>query len=221
MKILGINSSPRGKNSRTLKLVDAVLDGAKERGAETELVDIAALDIRYCLGCQVCYAEGECVQEDDLAELVDKMLSADGIVLGSPVYMHSVTAQLKTVIDRMADAIYCQLLSGKYGCSVTTSGGPGDAEVLDYMNHFLNELGVVTVGKVGVALDRNSAALDAAINKAFKLGTTLAESIQTKRAYPAQEKEIAERRAFFAQLIEENKADWPHQYEYWMKKGWM
>jgi hypothetical protein len=89
------------------------------------------------------------------------------------------------------------------------------------MNHFLNELGVVTVGKVGVALDRNSAALDAAINKAFKLGTTLAESIQTKRAYPAQEKEIAERRAFFAQLIEENKADWPHQYEYWMKKGWM
>ena len=221
MKILGINSSPRGKHSRTLKLVDAVLDGAKERGAETELVDIAALDIRYCLGCQVCYAEGECVQEDDLAELVDKMLSADGIVLGSPVYMHSVTAQLKTVIDRMADAIYCQLLSGKYGCSVTTSGGSGDAAVLDYMNHFLNELGVLTVGQVGVALDRNSAALDAAINEAFKLGTTLAESIQTKRAYPAQEKEIAERRTFFAQLIEANKADRVHQYEYLMEKGRM
>jgi multimeric flavodoxin WrbA len=221
MKILGINSSPRGKHSRTLKLVDAVLDGAKERGAETELVDIAALDIRYCLGCQVCYAEGECVQEDDLAELVDNMLSADGIVLGSPVYMHSVTAQLKTVIDRMSDAIYCQLLSGKYGCSVTTSGGSGDAAVLDYMNHFLNELGVLTVGQVGVALDRNSAALDAAINEAFKLGTTLAESIQTKRAYPAQEKEIAERRAFFAQLIDANKADRVHQYEYWMEKGRM
>ena len=54
MKILGINSSPRGKNSRTLKLVNAVLDGAKERGAETELVDIGALDIQYCIGCQVC-----------------------------------------------------------------------------------------------------------------------------------------------------------------------
>ncbi|MGA7469433.1 MAG: flavodoxin family protein [Halobacteriota archaeon] len=221
MKILGINSSPRGKNSRTLKLVDAVLDGARQHGAETELVDIGALDIRYCLGCLVCYAEGECVQEDDLAELVDKMLSADGIVLGSPVYMHGVTAQLKTVIDRMADAIHCQLLSGKYGCSVATCGGSGDAEVLDYMNHFLNELGVMTVGQVGVALDRNPAALDAAINEAFKLGTTLAESIQTKRSYPAQEKEIAARRAFFAQLIEANKADWVHQYEYWVEKGWM
>jgi multimeric flavodoxin WrbA len=149
------------------------------------------------------------------------MLNADGIVLGSPVYMHSVTAQLKTVIDRMADAIHCQLLSGKYGCAVTTSGGSGDADVLGYMNHFLNELGVVTVGEVGVALDRNPAALDAAINKAFKLGTTLAEAIQTKRKYPAQEKEIAERRAFFTQLIEAHKEDWVHQYEYWMEKGWM
>ncbi|HEX7514726.1 MAG TPA: flavodoxin family protein, partial [archaeon] len=105
MKILGINSSPRGKNSRTLKLVNAVLDGAKERGAETELVDIGALDIQYCIGCQVCYAEGECIQEDDLSELWAKMMRADGIVLGSPVYINGVTAQLKTVIDRLADAI--------------------------------------------------------------------------------------------------------------------
>lgn len=149
------------------------------------------------------------------------MLSADGIVLGSPVYMHGVTAQLKTVIDRLADAIHCQLLSGKYGCAVTTSGSFADAHVLDYMNHFLNKLGVITVWKVGVALDRNPTALDPAINKAFKLGMTLAESIQTRRAYPAQEKEIAQRRAFFAQLIEANKVDRAHQYEYWMEKGWM
>jgi multimeric flavodoxin WrbA len=221
MKILGINSSPRRKNSRTMKLVQAVLDGAETQGAEIELVDICALDVNYCIGCQVCFAKGECVQADDLAELVDKMLSADGIVLGSPVYMHGVTAQLKTVIDRMADAIHCQLFSGKYGCAVTTSGGSGDADVLDYMNHFLNELGVVTVGEVGVALDRNPAALDAAINEASTLGTTLVESIKTTRAYPAQEKEIAQRRAFFSQLIEANKEDWAHQYEYWMEKGWM
>ncbi|MGD0172086.1 MAG: flavodoxin family protein [Halobacteriota archaeon] len=221
MKIVGISSSPRRKNSRTMKLVEAVLDGAQTQGAEIELVDICALDINYCIGCQVCFAKGECVQADDLDELVGKMLSADGIVLGSPVYINSVTAQLKTVIDRMADAIHCQLFSGKYGCAVTTSGGSGTADVLGYMNYFLNELGVVTVGEVGVALGRNPAALDAAINEASKLGTTLAESIQTKRAYPAQEKEIAERRAFFVRLIEANREEWAHQYEYWMEKGWM
>jgi len=66
-----------------------------------------------------------------------------------------------------------------------------------------------------------SSGLGAAIGEASTLGTTLAESIQTKRAYPAQEKEIAERRAFFVRLIEANKEDWAHQYEYWMDKGWM
>jgi multimeric flavodoxin WrbA len=204
-----------------MKLVQAVLDGARTEGAEIELVDICALDINYCIGCQVCFETGECVQADDLTELVDKMLSADGIVLGSPVYINGVTAQLKTMIDRLADAIHCQLLSGKYCCAVTTTGSSGDAAVLSYMNYFLNELGVVTVGEVGVALGRSPGVLEAAINEASKLGTTLAESIQTKRVYPAQEKEIADRRAFFVRLIEANREDWAHQYEHCMEKGWM
>jgi multimeric flavodoxin WrbA len=221
MKIIGINSSPRGKNSRTRKLVDAVLDGARQRGAETELVDIGALDIQYCLGCQVCYAEGECVQEDDLSDLWEKMMRADGIVLGSPVYINGVTAQLKTLIDRLADAIHCQMLVGKYGCAVTTAGSSGISEVLGYMNYFLNNLGAVTVGEVGVAVGRNPAALDAAITEALNLGQTLADAIQSKRHYADQESAIAERGAFFRQLVKANKEDWSHQYDYWMEKGWM
>jgi multimeric flavodoxin WrbA len=221
MKILGINSSPRGKNSNTLKLVDAVLDGAKQRGAEAELVDVSALDIQYCIGCQVCYAEGECIQNDDLSELWEKMLGADGIVLGSPVYINGVTAQLKTVIDRLADAIHCQMLVGKYGCAVTTAGSSGISEVLRYMKYFLNELGAMTVGEVGVAVGRNPAALDAAILEALDLGKILADAISEKRPYPDQESAIAERGAFFRRLIEAHKEDWTHQYDYWMEKGWM
>jgi len=221
MKILGINGSPRGKNSRTLKLVEAVLDGARQRGAEAELVDIGALDIRYCLGCQVCYAEGECVQEDDLYDLWEKMMRADGIVLGSPVYINGVTAQLKTVIDRLADAIHCQMLVGEYGCAVTTAGGSGISEVLGYMNYVLNSLGAVTVGEVGVAIGRDPAALDTAITEARNLGQTLADAIQTKRRYDDQESAIAERGAFFRQLVKANKEAWRHQYDFWMEKGWM
>jgi len=221
MKILGINSSPRGRNSRTLKLVEGVLDGSKERGAETELVDLRALDIQYCLGCQVCYAEGECVLDDDLAELWEKMMDADGVVLGSPVYINGVTAQLKTVIDRLADAIHCQMLVGKYGCAVTTAGSSGINEVLGYMNYFLNQLGAVTVGEVGAAVGRDPASIDAAIDKSFNLGQTLADAIQTERHYPEQESAIAERGTFFRQLVQANKEVWRHQYEFWMEKGWM
>jgi multimeric flavodoxin WrbA len=221
MKILGINGSPRGKNSRTLKLVEAVLEGARQRGAETELVDIGALDIRYCIGCQVCYAEGECVQDDDLSDLWQKMLGADGIVLGSPVYINGVTAQLKTLIDRLADAIHCQMLLGKYGCVVTTAGSSGIGETLGYMNYFLNQLGAVTVGQVGAAIGRNAAALEAAVPEAYALGQTLADSIQNKSHFADQESAIAERGAFFRQLVTANKEAWKHQYDYWMEEGWM
>jgi multimeric flavodoxin WrbA len=149
------------------------------------------------------------------------MMLADGIVLGSPVYIKGVTAQLKTMIDRLADAIHCQMLAGKYSCAVTTAGSSGISEVLSYMNYFLNELGAVTVGEVDVAVGRNPAALDTAITEALNLGQTLAEAICSKRKYVDQESAIAERGAFFRQLVKANKEAWKHQYDYWMERGWM
>ena len=221
MKILGINSSPRRKRSRTLKLVEAVLVGAQQRGAETELVNICELDICYCLGCQVCHADGKCVREDDLSDLIGKMTHADGIVLGSPVYMYGVTAQLKAVIDRMADAVYCQILTGKYGCAVATAGSSGEKDVLHYMNRILNELGAVTVGEVGVTLDVNPAALAGAIKDAVTLGQTLAGAIQTRRRYPDQEQMLAEHREHIRQFIEANKELLAHAYKWWVERGWI
>ncbi len=221
MKIVGINGSPRGNNSQTLKLVEAVLEGTEARGADVELIDLGELDIEYCIGCQVCYAEGECIQEDDLSDVVAEMIRADGIVLGSPVYINGVTAQLKTVIDRLADAIHCQLFAGRYGCSVTTAGSSGITEVLQYMNYFLNQLGILTVGEVGVAIGGHPDALEGARTEAVRLGQTLADAIESKRHYPEQEKTIAERGAFFRQLVKERKDEWKHQYDFWMEKGWM
>jgi hypothetical protein len=88
------------------------------------------------------------------------------------------------------------------------------------MNYFLNQLGAVSVGEAGAA-GRDPAALDATINKAFNLGQTLADAIQTKRHYVDQESTIAERGVFFRQLVKANKEEWKHQYDFWMEKGWM
>ena len=87
MKVLGINASPRGSKSQTLRLVHAVLDGAKSAGAEVELVDICKLNIEYCNACQVCYKKGACNKNDDFQGLYDKMMAADGLVVGSPNYL--------------------------------------------------------------------------------------------------------------------------------------
>jgi multimeric flavodoxin WrbA len=65
MKILGINASPRSSNSQTLKLVRAVLNGARSKGARTELVDICKLNIEFCNACGICYKKGKRVKKDD------------------------------------------------------------------------------------------------------------------------------------------------------------
>ena len=125
MKVIGLNASPKGKESNTLRLVNAVLAGASDGGAKTELVDLYELRIEYCTACGTCYATGECTLLDDFPDLFNRLLDADGIVLGAPNYIDSVPAPMKALFDRMADAIHCQMLSGKYGCSVCTAGGAG------------------------------------------------------------------------------------------------
>ena len=101
----------------------SVLEGAESEGAETELVDLYKLHIEYCTACGACYATGECPLFDDFTELFEKLLNADGIVLGAPNYINSVPAPMKALFDRLSDAIHCQMLTGKFGCSVCTAGG--------------------------------------------------------------------------------------------------
>ena len=221
MNIIGINASPRGKMSNTLKLVEAVLSGAEQEGAKTELVDIYQLEIEYCTACGACYASGECTLLDDFPDLSEKLLDADGIVLGSPNYIDSVTAPLKAVFDRLADAIHCQMFRGKYGCSVCTAGGSNHDEVVRYMNHVLISLGATAVGGVGAAVGRDPAALPKAEEDAEMLGKILAESIRGEHRYPEQEKIHRERQDYFSRLVKANKDVWTHEYEWHVEKGWI
>ena len=151
-----------------------VLAGAKAGGAETELVDLYTLRIEYCTACGTCYATGECTLLDDFPDLFDRMMNAEGIVLGAPNYIDSVPAPMKAVFDRMADAIHCQMLTGKFGCSVCTAGGSGEHEVVGYMNKVLTTLGANIVGGIGVAIGRDPAALGKAEEEAREMGKNLA-----------------------------------------------
>ena len=221
MKIIGLNASPRGKASNTLRLVNAVLAGAKDEGAETELVDIYTLHIGYCTACGTCYAKGECTLLDDFPDLFDRMMNADGIVLGAPNYVDSVPAPMKAVFDRMADAIHCQMLTGKFGCSVCTAGGSGESDVVGYMNKVLTTLGANVAGGIGVAIGRDPAALGNAENEARELGIRLARSIRGEITYPEQDEAHRQRREFFCTLVKYNKEKFAHEYDWYVRMGWM
>lgn len=220
-KVLGLNASPRGRESRTLRLVEAVLDGARAEGAETELIDVYSLRIEYCTACGACYASGECTLFDDFPELFEKMMDADGIVLGAPNYIDSIPAPMKAVFDRMADAIHCRMFSGKYGCSVCTAGGLNHDRIVEYLNHALNSFGAITVGGVGVSVGRGPDALLDAEKDARSLGKTLIRSIRGELRYPEQEEMQRERRDYFRQLILYNKDLWTHEYDWYVDRGWI
>jgi multimeric flavodoxin WrbA len=97
--VLIISASPR-KNGNSDLLCDRFAQGAKESGNNVEKIFLAAQNIGYCRGCGVCNTTHKCVQKDDMAKLLDKLVNADAIVLATPVYFYSMDGQMKTFIDR-------------------------------------------------------------------------------------------------------------------------
>lgn len=97
--VLIISASPR-KNGNSDILCDRFAQGAAESGHKTEKVFLASKNIGYCCGCGVCNSAHQCVQKDDMAIVLDKMVNADVIVLATPVYFYSMDGQMKTFIDR-------------------------------------------------------------------------------------------------------------------------
>lgn len=99
-KVLILSGSPR-KGGNSDLLCDAFLRGAREAGNEAEKIRVAEKRIAPCSACYYCRDNGgACIHSDGMAEVLQKMIDADVIVLASPVYFYSVSAQLKAVIDR-------------------------------------------------------------------------------------------------------------------------
>lgn len=99
MKVLGIVGSPRKEGNSDL-LVSEALKGAASAGAEVERVFLASLNINPCKGCDSCAKTGICIQKDDMIALTEKLLDADAVILGTPIYWWGPSAQMKAFIDR-------------------------------------------------------------------------------------------------------------------------
>ena len=98
--VLILSGSPR-KGGNSDSLCDAFLRGAQEAGNVVEKIRIAEKKIDFCSACYHCVQSGGvCAKKDDMAEVLQKMIDADVLVLASPVYFYSIAAQLKAVIDR-------------------------------------------------------------------------------------------------------------------------
>jgi multimeric flavodoxin WrbA len=221
MKILAIHGSPRTIRSNTRRLAGFVLEGAADAGAETEMIDLAEYRIIPCTACEACSLNGICVNDDDLPALMARMKEADAIVLGSPVYIDNISGQMKIFFDRLADAIHYQQLAGKFGCTVATTEESGGDDVVAYLSHVLNYLGIVSVGGISVATMRKTESVDAAEPAARALGKKLVDAVREGYSDPVQEAVLADNRAYFRSLVEENRDLRTGEYERWVQMGWI
>lgn len=98
--VLILSCSPR-KGGNSDLLCEAFMNGATQIGHHVEKIRIAEKNIHYCTGCGVCNTTHKCVLKDDMSDILDKMVSADVIVLATPVYFYTMNGLMKTLIDRV------------------------------------------------------------------------------------------------------------------------
>lgn len=123
MKAIAINGSHRrGKN--TAEMLRIVLEVLEQGGVDTELLEISDLHIEFCTSCNRCLRKTECsIKDDDMSLVGQKMLAADAIIIGSPVYFSNVTSKLKVFIERTRWMHMVEnLLDGKLGAAITCAG---------------------------------------------------------------------------------------------------
>jgi multimeric flavodoxin WrbA len=166
MKVVAFNGSPR-RDGNTAILIRHLFGELEQRGIETELVQLADKAIHGCIACEKCSEtkDRRCAVKNDAAnEYIEKMLGADGIILGSPVYFQDVTSEMKALIDRTGYVSRAngRMFKKKVGASVVAARRSGAIHTLDTMDHFFLSSEIVIVGRaIGVGRAKGEVERDA------------------------------------------------------------
>ena len=101
MKVLILNGSPKCEKSDTLHMSIAFARGiVSVSGGEVSVIHTAQKHIEYCTGCFICKKTGQCVIDDDMQDIIDKIKESDVVFFSFPVYCHAMPAELKVVVER-------------------------------------------------------------------------------------------------------------------------
>lgn len=150
MKVVGINGSPR-KNGNTAILIQTVFEELIQHDIETELIQLSDQTIQGCRACWSCVENknGKCIMTNDFFnDCFAKMVKADGIIFGSPVYSAGVTSQMKALIDRASIVLVANkgLFKHKVGAVVVAARRGGAISAFDTLTHFLHSKEMFLVG---------------------------------------------------------------------------
>ncbi|MDD4875559.1 MAG: flavodoxin family protein [Dehalococcoidales bacterium] len=150
MNILGISCSPRLEGNTEI-MVRESLNAARENGAEVELVTLAGKNIMPCDSCLSCDKTKQCKLNDDMQDIYTKLLAANGIIFGTPLYYQTVSAQAKALIDRTFLFRQERNLRNKLAAVAVATGGGDAVNAVDVFKMFFNiqrmKIAGIAVGK--------------------------------------------------------------------------
>ena len=140
MKVIAFNGSAR-IDGNTAILIRHVFRELETEGIETELIQLAGSRIHGCIACMKCFENKDqrcSVKDDTVNGCIEKMLEADGIILGSPTYFANVSTEMKALIDRagMVSRANGDMLARKVGAAVVAARRAGAIHVFNSINHF-------------------------------------------------------------------------------------
>ncbi len=191
--VLGIIGSPR-RNGNTEILVDEILAGASEAGAQIGKVVLDELDIASCKACDACRADNHCIHNDDMESILELMENSQVWVLGSPIYWWGPTAQMKTFIDRWYGAKHAKFQNKRIILAVPLGGSNDELaqNTIGMFKNIIDYLGMKLVGTIvapgmrqrGVVRDNKHL-----LESARLVGIEAVEAFDIEQAYPMASKD--------------------------------
>ncbi len=149
MKVVAINGSAR-KDGNTSILIEKVFEELRKEKIHCEQIQLAGHTVRGCKACMACYSKKnkKCITDDIANECIAKMIEADAIILGSPVYVTDVSAEMKALIDRacLVSRANDNFLRRKVGAAVIAVRRGGATHAFDTINHFFTIAEMIVVG---------------------------------------------------------------------------
>ena len=189
MKILAISGSPR-REGNTVILLNEALKGAQQEGGEVELYSVSGKDLQPCDGCWGCTKNGECHIKDDMQGLYDKMIAADGIIFGTPIYFYGMAAQMKIIIDRTMPLNQPgRSLVNKVGGVVVDCGSMGLVSALKDLYFYIVTRRMLPANFVAAYVDlqgKDLAKMEQCRKAAFDLGRQMVRLAGMKFEYPKE-----------------------------------
>lgn len=220
LKVVALNGSPHGAIGNISQMIQMVASALSQEDILVEEVHLSEKRVEYCVGCGICLQKGRCWRPDDHAGVVEKLLTADGIILASPVYFGHVTAQMKAFIDRSLAYGHKPRRTWKPGLAVSVSAGKGETETVHYLARMLGVYGSFSVGTFTAIATNPGAFLGKELvdARAQDLARDLARAMKEKRRYPLTDENLA-MFLFMKELVTREKDFMEDDYRYWQETG--